>query len=90
MSKLNSRFITYPDVLTKSTNHTVVIINPQPTDIEAVGYFCKTSLKEYDVYLYNIVDEYSWLESVSVNADKVLKAGEDNLLEYFNSVDVIE
>lgn len=87
MSNQKSRIITYPDILDKSSNHTVIIVNPTPADIEAVGYFCQTSRKEYDIYLYNPESEQEWFEQAGSRADYILTSGEDNLLYYFKSVD---
>lgn len=90
MSNRTSNIITYPDILEKSSNHTVIIINPTPADIEAVGYFCKTSRKEYDIYLHDTTSNQEWFEQIGSIADNILTTGEDNLLDYFRSVDKIE
>jgi len=87
MNNQTSKFITPPDILEKSTNHTVIIVNPTAADIEAVGYFCKTSRKCYDIYLYNSNNNRQWFKRLGSIADYILTAGEDNLLDYFKTVD---
>jgi hypothetical protein len=87
MNSQNSRFITPPDILEKSHNHTVILVNPSAADIEAVGYFCKTSRKDYDIYLYDSSDNNHWFEQIGSVADYILTSGQDNLLDYFKMVD---
>lgn len=73
MENFNSRFITYPSKVNKSANHTVVLIDPDIEDIERVGLFCKTSIKDYDIYLYNgESSDLEWLYSLDDLADKLL------------------
>lgn len=69
----NSRFITYPSVVDKSNNHTVVLVDASEEDIEDIGLFCKLSNKNYDIYLYR-GDSYDleWLNHVSKRADNML------------------
>lgn len=84
-SLTNSRFITHPSLVDKSTNHTVVLINPEPADIENVGFFCKTSQKNFDVYLYqDSVNDSRWYESITKLADAVVS---ENFLKYFTEFD---
>ena len=87
MNNQNSRFITPPDILAKSSNHTVILVNPSVADIEAVGYFCRTSRKDYDIYLYDSSANSDWFEKIGRVADYILTANEDNLLDYFKMVD---
>lgn len=71
--QLNSRFITYPSTVAKSNNHTVVLVDADVNDVEDIGFFCKTSNKDYDIYLYKSdVDDLQWLGHVSQLADHVL------------------
>lgn len=87
MNNQTSKFITPPDILEKSQNHTVIIVDPSPADIEAVGYFCKTSRCDYDIYLYDSSTNTEWFEQIGKIADYILTAKEDNLLDYFKIVD---
>lgn len=73
MENFNSRFITYPSTVEKSQNHTVVLIDPDIGDIERVGMFCKTSQKNYDIYLYRgETSDLEWLNYLSNIADQFL------------------
>lgn len=69
----NSRFITYPSLVDKSSNHTVVIIDASEEDIEDIGLFCKLSDKNYDIYLYRgDLNDLEWLSYISDRADSML------------------
>lgn len=70
---MNSRLITYPDSVDKSSNHTVVLIDAEIEDIARCGMFCATSQKDYDIYLYRgDLYDLQWLSSISDRADIVL------------------
>jgi hypothetical protein len=67
-----SRFITSPDVLTKTT-YTVTLVDPSVDDIERVGLYCKSVDDDYDVYLYNgDSSDLQYLNSISNISDQVL------------------
>lgn len=69
----NSRFITYPDVVEKSTNHTVILIDATVNDIEVIGTFLKSSKKNFDVYLYRgDLYDLEWLNEIGRSADEYL------------------
>lgn len=69
----NSRFITYPDLVEKTTSHTIMLIDPTESEIEDVGLFCRASNLNYDIYLYNgQVDDLPWLSSATDQCDSVL------------------
>ena len=73
MENCNSRFITYPSTVEKSQNHTVLLIDPDIADIERVGLFCKTSHKDYDIYLYNGESgDLEWLNYLESRVDWLL------------------
>lgn len=68
-----SRFITFPDTLTK-TVHTVLMVDAAESEIYDVGLFLKLSKKTYDVYLYK-GDSYEleWLSAIiDKNLDQIL------------------
>ena len=72
---MNSRFITYPSVVEKETNHTILLIDAATDDIENIGLFCKSSIKDYDIYLYRAdLQEAEWLATVANLADEILIA----------------
>lgn len=69
----NSRFITYPSTVEKSNNHTVILIDADVIDIENIGLFLKTSVQNFDVYLYKgDLDDLEWLSHISQSADHIL------------------
>ena len=50
-----------------------MLIDFDVEDIERVALFCKTSQKDFDVYLYrNDIGDLEWLNSVNHLMDKVL------------------
>lgn len=59
----NSRFITYPSVV-DAENPIVVIVDADSQDIKRVGLFCKTSLRDYDIWLYRTdLNDKSWISA---------------------------
>lgn len=68
-----SRFITHPDTVQPNTNHTILLIDADKTDIETAGLFCKVSNKEYDIYLYkHDLSDLQWLSAVANLSDHIL------------------
>lgn len=97
-----SRFITYPDILPKSLNHTVLLVDADLDDVANLASFCEVSKKCYDVYLYKgDQGDLEWLSHLNHNIDKtfikessqVVITGADrytninNLKEYFTKID---
>lgn len=78
--EFNSRFITYPSVVEKSSNETVAVIDANEKDIEQLGLFCKTSLNDYDIYLYRHENDKKWLDNFSQNIDKWLINGQSDVI----------
>lgn len=71
-NQLESRFITYPDTLPKSTNHTVLIVDAELEDVANLATFCSISQRNYDIYLYKgEQDDLAWLNHVGNIADYV-------------------
>lgn len=68
-----TRFITYPDLVDKESNHTVTIVDATVNEIEDLAFFCKVCEKDYDVYLYREdIDDLNWLGQITINSDKIL------------------
>jgi hypothetical protein len=68
-----SRFITYPSVVEKSTNHTVILIDATAMQLARLERFLKISKVDFDVYLYKGEDyDLEWLNHVHKLADHVL------------------
>lgn len=82
-----SRFITSPDVLSKTT-HTVTLVDPSVDDIERVGLYCKSVDEDYDVYLYDgDSSDLQYLNAISNVSDRVL-ISESSLVTISNAVNV--
>jgi hypothetical protein len=68
-----SRFITYPSVVDKSNNHTVILIDATAEELIRLERFLKTSDINFDVYLYpGHMGDLEWLNHVSYHADQTL------------------
>jgi len=68
----NSRFITYPSTV-DDHQYTIVVIDATPTDLAQIVLFCRTSNKNYDIYLYEgDDDDLQWLHHTTSHASKVL------------------
>lgn len=71
MNNQPSRFITYPDVIEKSTNHTVLLIDADLDDVANLATFCSISRLNYDIYLYKgNQGDLEWLSHISSRIDK--------------------
>jgi hypothetical protein len=102
MSTQPSRFITYPDILPKSDNHTVLLVDADLDDVANLATFCSLSHRDYDIYLYKgNQGDLEWLSHLgsridhtfirtgsSVNAStSQLYSSIDELKEYFTKID---
>lgn len=98
-----SRLITYPDILPKSSNHTVLLVDANLDDINNVTLFCKSSQKCYDIYLYKgDHGDLEWLNHLSGVLDKTFikessqvsvtsadrYTSVNELIEYFTKIDI--
>ena len=67
------RFITYPTVLDKTADHTVVIIDCNQLDTKLIEIFFKSSRRIYDVYFYSsATSDVKYLSTITHMADDVL------------------
>lgn len=102
LTQTDSRFITYPDILTKSSNHTVLLVDADLDDVANLASFCTVSKQSYDIYLYKgSTGDLEWLSHLSLNLDKTfIKSSSqvqisnsdrystvDDLKEYFTKID---
>ena len=70
-TQTDSRFITYPDILPKSPNHTVLLVDADLDDVANLASFCTVSRQNYDIYLYKgDTSDLEWLNHLSANLDK--------------------
>lgn len=66
-----SRFITYPDILEKSNNHTVLLVDADLDDVANLATFCSVSKRNYDIYLYKgDQGDLEWLSHLNSRIDK--------------------
>ena len=97
-----SRFITYPDILPKSENHTVLLVDADLDDVANLATFCSISKRNYDIYLYKgDQGDLEWLSHLSNFLDKTFikessqvkitssdrYATVNDLKEYFTKID---
>lgn len=97
-----SRFITYPDILEKSNNHTVLLVDADLDDVANLATFCSVSKRNYDIYLYKgDQGDLEWLSHLSNRLDKTfikessqvkITSGDsysstNDLKEYFTKMD---
>lgn len=102
MSIQPSRFITYPDLIEKSNNHTVLLIDADLDDVANLATFCSLSRRDYDIYLYKgDQGDLQWLGHLAGRVDKTFirkgsnviastaqeYTGIDALKEYFTKID---
>ena len=101
-NQLESRFITYPDILPKSENHTVLLVDADLDDVANLATFCSISKRNYDIYLYKgNQGDLEWLSHLSGFLDKTfIRTGSEvkitsadsystvnDLKEYFTKID---
>jgi hypothetical protein len=68
-----SNFITPPDSLTEAERHTVLIVDSDWPEIEAVALFCKESKKFYNVHVYRAeMDNEVWLVEQAEKSEFVI------------------
>jgi hypothetical protein len=80
-NQLTSRFITHPSLVEKSNNQTILLIDADDNQIEDIGFFCKVSNKDYDIYLYHTgLNDPIWFDQISALADCVLIADSSAIL----------
>lgn len=75
-----SRFITYPSIVEKTADHTVMLVDATEQDQQRLATFLQISIKEFDVYFYeSTVDDLQWASHVGSLADTVLINGASNM-----------
>ena len=69
----NSRFITWPSIVDRTTSHTVVLVDATKEDIEQISEFCAVCDKNYDIYLYEGgTGDLEYLNAISDNSELFL------------------
>jgi len=97
-----SRFITYPDVVNSTGNHTVLLVDADLDDVANLATFCSLSRRDYDIYLYKgSQDDLQWLSYVNNLSSKTFirepsevtitgverYSSIDRLKDYFTNID---
>lgn len=68
-----SNIITPPDFINDNKVETIVIIDPEMSEIEDVAYFLKTAAKSFNVYVYRSdMDDQRWLAGAVTKASAVV------------------
>ena len=77
---MTSRFITYPDLVESTENHSVLLIDATQYNIEDIGLFCKISESDFDVYLYrHEISDLQWLNEVHNRVSIILLSEDSNV-----------
>ena len=68
-----SRFITYPSIVEKSNNHTVLVVDATAEELARLERFLKVSVENFDVYLYvGSTGDLEWLNHINPLLDYTL------------------
>lgn len=69
---MHSNFVTPPDVVLES-NHTVLLVDPEWQDIQAVAMLCKTIGTDFNVYIYDAgMNNTDWLNKSAELAHAII------------------
>ena len=70
---MTSQIITYPDILNKTNNTSLLLIDADIQQVQDLALFCAVSNKNYTIYLYNNnVYDLEWLSTVTNLVDIIL------------------
>lgn len=68
-----SNFITPPDQIEESDNHTVLLIDVGQTHVQQLAHWCQYANQTYDVYLYNFtMNDSDWLARQANKVDAII------------------
>lgn len=69
-----SNLITPPDFIERSSRHSVLLIDPEWSEVENLALFLKTSKNSFDVYVYreNEMNDREWLTTAMSIVDIVI------------------
>ena len=69
----NSRFITWPSIVDRTTSHTVILVDAEQPEIDQISEFCSVCDKNYDIYLYTgDSGDLEYLNAISDRSDLFL------------------
>jgi hypothetical protein len=67
-----TNFITPPDFVDEP-NHTILLIDVDPVDVETLAFLCGSHSESFNVYLYKEdLNNTSWLEEAAKRADTII------------------
>lgn len=67
-----TNFITPPDFVDEP-NHTILLIDVDPVDVETLAFLCGSHNESFNVYLYKEdLNNISWLEQAADKADAII------------------
>lgn len=71
MSK-HTNFITAPDFINEN-EHTILIVDAAPIDIETLAFLCASHSESFDIYLYKeSMEDLGWLIQAAGKANTIL------------------
>lgn len=71
-SKEYSNFVTPPDFVDE-LKHTVLMVNADESDIQALAIFCKNAVAYFNIYFYNYtMNDPVWFKQALARADAVV------------------
>jgi hypothetical protein len=77
---MTTNFITPPDFV-EDKNHTILLIDVDPVDVETLAYLCAGHDESFNVYLYKQdLNNLEWLSDAAHIADTILINTEANSL----------
>ena len=69
---MHSNFVTPPDTVAEP-NHTVLLVDPVWSDLQAVAMICKTLVTDFNVYVYDAgMNDLDWLLKVASLSDAII------------------
>lgn len=69
---MHSNFVTPPDTVT-DPKHTVLLVDPVWSDLQAVAMICKTVGTDFNVYVYDAgMNDIDWLLKVASLSDAIV------------------
>lgn len=67
-----TNFITPPDFVTE-INHTILLIDVDPVDVETLAFLCGSHNESFNVYLYKEdLANLTWLDDAAAKADVII------------------
>lgn len=69
---MTTNFITPPDYV-EDRQHTLLLIDVEPSDVETLAHLCATHDESFNVYLYKEdLNDLKWMRDVAYRADAII------------------